>query len=289
MKNTLPIYDIKPFTQNDNYFYANNLISHLDSHKFVNEPHKHNTYISIIFTKGIGTHCIDFKHYEVKSGAVFLLTPGQMHSWELSNDVDGYVFFHTKEFYDNIFIAKKINDFPFFYLQENFPLIQLNGQEINEIEYQFKSIYEEYCQNEQSFSKLQSLVDIVYISLSRYYTNNINLPTIDIKLLKIRELQRLIEQNYIEKKSASEYANMMNISARHLSRLVNETLNKSTSDLIFERIMLEAKRLLLNNFPSVSEVANQLGYEDVSYFIRLFRLKNGISPLEFQKNKSLPK
>lgn len=102
-------------------------------------------------------------------------------------------------------------------------------------------------------------------------------------------MQLLIDKNYIEKKSASEYANMMNISARHLSRLVNETLNKSTSDLIFERIMLEAKRLLLNNFPSVSEVANQLGYEDVSYFIRLFRLKNGISPLEFQKNKSLPK
>jgi AraC family transcriptional activator of pobA len=289
MKKSLPIYDIKPFTQNDNYFYANNLITHLESHKFVNEPHKHNTYIAIIFTKGNGSHCIDFKHYEVKGGAVFLLTPGQMHSWELSNDVDGYVFFHTKEFYDNTFIGKKINDFPFFYLQENYPLIQLGEQEINEIEYQFKSIYKEYNKNDNLFSKLQSLVDVLYISLSRCFEITNNLPNNDFKLLKIRELQRLIDQNYISKKSANDYANMMNVSTRHLSRLVNETLNKSTSDLIFERIMLEAKRLLLNNFPNVSEVAQQLGYEDISYFIRVFRLKNGISPMEFQKNKSLPK
>jgi AraC-like DNA-binding protein len=100
--------------------------------------------------------------------------------------------------------------------------------------------------------------------------------------LKSRKLLKLIDENFKDKKSPAEYADMMNMSIRHLNRICQEALNSSTGDLIFERIVLEAKRLLIHNDLTISQVAEQLGYEDYSYFIRIFRKKAGVSPKEFQ-------
>jgi len=74
---------------------------------------------------------------------------------------------------------------------------------------------------------------------------------------------------------------MMNISDKHLNRMTKETLNKTISELIFERIILEAKRMILFSKYSVSEISIELGYIDTSYFSRLFKNKTGQTPLEF--------
>ena len=74
---------------------------------------------------------------------------------------------------------------------------------------------------------------------------------------------------------------MMFISEKHLNRICKECLNKTTSDLIMDRIMLEAKRMLVHSTKSVPEIAEQLGYLDSSYFSRLFKKKCGKTPIEF--------
>ena len=109
MKN-IPIYGISEFSETNlaTAFYANNLRSHLESNQFVNSPHKNSTYIAVLFTEGSGKHEIDFNTYEVRPGSIFLLTPGQVHCWELSSDINGYVFFHTEAFYNTTYLSTKI-------------------------------------------------------------------------------------------------------------------------------------------------------------------------------------
>ena len=279
----LPVYGITEFAERGNDFYANDLVTHLESHQFVNHPHKHNTFISILFTKGKGEHQIDFNSYKVKTGSVFLLNPGQVHCWKLSEDARGFVFFHTREFYNSIYLNRKIEDFPFFYLSKNHPVIYLTPKELGYIEGLFNEINNEFKSNfAHRDIKLGSLVDLVYLGLERLYEDGEEvLQNKNANYLKVEKLQKLIDENYKTEKQASDYADMMNMTTRHLSRICQDTLDKSTSDLISERIILEAKRLLIHNDISVSQVAEQLGYDDYSYFIRFFKKNVGMSPKEF--------
>jgi AraC-like DNA-binding protein len=83
------------------------------------------------------------------------------------------------------------------------------------------------------------------------------------------------------KKYPHEYALLMNLSEKHLNRISKECLNKTTTDLIAERIILEAKRLLIHSKHTVTEVASELGYDDNSYFSRFFKKNSGETPVEF--------
>lgn len=283
----LPVYGISAFQekQQEDFFYSNDLRVHLASHLFINTPHKHNTYIAVLFTKGKGEHQIDYTTYPVKPGSLFLLSPGQVHCWKLSKETEGYVFFHTKEFYDSIFINRKINDFPFFFLDSNKPVIYCSKKELDTITPIFKEINEEHkAQFPLMKSKLGTLVDLLYINLSRYYMNNQDIPsTHSSAYLKVQKLQRLIDEHFKTEKLPKEYADRMNMTTRHLGRLCQELLNKTTTDLIAERIIIEAKRMLTHSDLTIATVSEQLGFEDYSYFIRFFKKHTGQSPKQFQQ------
>jgi AraC-like DNA-binding protein len=247
----------------------------------VASPHKHDFYLIVLFTKGSGTHEIDFKTYDIKPGTVFMMTPGQMHNWKLSKDIDGYVFFHTKDFYDRGCTSASVLDYPFFNSIHNQPLIRLKKKAFEKLTILFKEITEEYNNTDiLKFEKLHALISLVYIELSRHY-----LPTTKIEsetyLLKLRKLEEFIGKHFKSKKYPHEYADLMNLSEKHLNRISKECLNKTTTDLIAERIVLEAKRLLIHSKYTVTEVATELGYDDNSYFSRFFKKNSGETPLEF--------
>lgn len=76
----------------------------------------------------------------------------------------------------------------------------------------------------------------------------------------------------------------MHLSEKHLNRICKICLNKTTSELIMDRIILEAKRILAFSKYSVSQVAEDLGYSTTSYFIRIFKKKTGRTPFEFMQD-----
>ena len=146
MKNKdIPVFNIDEFGQHhhDEEFYANTISLHLKHHHFVNTPHKHDFFLTMIFTKGKGIHEIDFVKYKINPGNIFMMLPGQTHSWTLSRDIEGYIFFHTKEFFDLHFNSIKIMDYPFFRLGENPPLLVLKKKQTLQIKQQFKNILNE--------------------------------------------------------------------------------------------------------------------------------------------------
>ncbi|MBL7911262.1 MAG: helix-turn-helix domain-containing protein [Bacteroidia bacterium] len=287
---TLPIYNIENFKYlgKESDFYTNTIRAHFKLHEFIFTPHKHDFFFVVICSKGTGTHTIDFIDYAVKPGSVFALSPGQTHSWALSDDADGYVLFHTGSFFNLHFPSKKVRDYPFFCSMHNSPLILLKEKTSKNVKRIFSEILDEYRHDYLfKFQRIAGLLDLLYMDLSRSY---IPATTIDKKnhnfLIKIGKLEDLIDANFKKIKSASQYAKMMFMTEKHLNRICKEYLNKTTSDLIMDRLMLEAKRLLVHSSLSVSEIADELGYLDISYFSRLFKKKCGKTPLEFIKSFS---
>jgi len=84
-------------------------------------------------------------------------------------------------------------------------------------------------------------------------------------------------------KSAATYAEMLHITPRHLNRLVSESIGKTTTRLIGERVVLEAKRILFYSDDTIARISEELGFNDPAYFSRLFKKYTGLSPYEFAK------
>ena len=285
--NNFPVLSINLFLELDNTdFYSNNIVSHCTKfHNSITIPHKHDSYLIVLFTKGSGIHEIDFTTYEIKKGTVFLLNPGQTHHWELSDDIEGYIFVHTNSFYELYFSKNRMSQYPFFFSRQNSPCINIKLDNFDYIETLFRSINDEYDAIQiMSYQKIINLIDILYIDLYRLYIQPISdekIKTNNIYLLKIKELEHLIETNYLDIKSPLAYSKLMNISTKHLNRIVKSLLNKTTQDLINERVILEAKRMLINPENSVSKISFYLGYDDESYFSRFFKKNCSETPREF--------
>ena len=100
-----PVYNIQNFKADlsKKELYINTFKNHLKAHSFIEKPHRHNFYLLVLFTNGTGKHEIDFAKYEIKPGSLFVLQPGQIHNWQLSADIDGYIFFYSQEIYNLYF------------------------------------------------------------------------------------------------------------------------------------------------------------------------------------------
>ncbi|MGX7668481.1 helix-turn-helix domain-containing protein [Flavobacterium pedocola] len=268
-------------------FYTNTIENHLiTAHKNIHKPHKHNFYLTVLFTHGQGFHEIDFTRYEVKSGSLFFLNPGQMHHWELSDDIQGFIFFHTQSFYDLHYSQNRVNHFPFYYSVQNSPLLQLEETQIGYFSQLFRQINTEN-QSEALFKnqKLISLIDLVYIESTRLYlqTNESEVIAQNSYSNTFQKLEQLIEQHYKTEKSPSQYADWLNISAKHLNRITQNMVGKTSTDMILERVFLEAKRELISRQFNFNQIATDLGYDDYAYFSRLFKKKCNETPSEFIK------
>ncbi len=94
----------------------------------------------------------------------------------------------------------------------------------------------------------------------------------------LQKLKTLIEDHFKTKHAPSEYAAMLNITPKALGKITKQHFNKTLTDLISERIVIEAKRELYLTNKAVKEIAYELGFEDEYYFSRFFKKSADISP-----------
>jgi AraC-like DNA-binding protein len=102
-------------------------------------------------------------------------------------------------------------------------------------------------------------------------------------LTLLKNFKNLIEKNYINNRLPKNYAELLYITPNHLNALCNDLLDMSAGEIIRNRVVLEAKRLLVNPQLGISEVANHLNFADNSYFTKFFKKHAGITPEEFRK------
>lgn len=288
----IPILDIQQFELNVpmSDFYCNDLRTHLDNNRdFFHKPHRHNFYLCVLFTKGRGIHDIDFQQYQLQRGSLFFLKPGQTHFWKFSELPEGYIFFHTKEFFEIHFSRTRLEQYPFYYTRNSSPILTIEGTEIEKTAKKFVELFKEYNEDmPYKQQKIANLLQVLYIDLSRNYTKFSEGGNISsfAYLETLQKLEKLIEKFYTEEKNAGFYAEKLNITSKHLNRIVKETLGKTTSNLIMERVMLESKRLIIHSEQNLTEIAEILGFLDYTYFSKLFKSKTGATPTEFRKNFS---
>jgi len=281
------VLDIKQFHEHDSaeHFYINTLQDHLITrHKDISHPHSHNFYLAILFTHGSGTHEVDFTTYTVSAGALFFLNPGQTHNWQLSADTKGYIFFHTRDFYELHYTHNRLGQFPFYYSMRNTPCLYLKDNDLQQISLLFTNILgENHTDHTLKTNNIVSLIDLVYNYSTRLYLQGNPLQTSAENLYynKFRKLENFVEQHFKEEKSPAYYASLLAMTPRHLNRITQAVTGKTATDVILDRVLLEAKKELVLQRDSFANIAEALGYDDYAYFSRLFKSKTGQTPSKF--------
>ncbi len=247
-------------------------------------PVKTKFYILLSVERSGGKILIDQEVHELKKNRVFFVNYHQIFSFSEMEHFSGDAILFTRSFYNLIYTGnRKIkNDTAFSDLPS---YIDFNKNDYKNFQLGISDIKKEF---KLSFLLNKEIICLLLkVSMLKYIrkTDNpdyINFKT-DRKNSYIEKFKNLIEINFKDRKRTSDYSKDLAISANYLNALVKEKLDVSAENLIQNRVILEAERLLLNTDLSVSEISFELGFSDKSHFGKYFKKITSESPNNFRK------
>lgn len=255
----------------------------LNGQKLVHDLHRHNFYFVLAIEKGEGVHEIDFTPHQVRDHSVFILRPGQVHRLELSTKATGFLmefdlaFYQPKTMIGELRWRKAV--------AKNY--CGTDARNYKALDARLAGILREYTDRQEGYLEaIRAQLDLFFIDYTRQSRDPKAIAGSESGYIQDRfeELTRLLETHISMMKRVSQYAGLMNLSSYQLNAISKSSVDKNVSELINDQIILEAKRHLLATSSPVKEIADLLGYEDPSYFIRFFRKQTGQSPDMFRKN-----
>ena len=235
--------------------------------------HVHGFYEIIWFQSGSGSHYVDFNSYPITAGSIFFISPGQIHSFDTSHDQQGYVLKVCTELFDDF---------------ADLSCAKVQEKDSAALEMLVRAMEAE-LKNEDSLAHkeaLQALVKLFVIMVRRSY-EGLSPSTINPQKPSYKAFQnfrKLIEENYCRLHTVKDYASLLGVSSKTLTLYAGEFSNYTPLELINNRIILEAKRLLRYSILSVKEIAFRLGFDDPSYFGKFFKRIVKQSPADYRES-----
>ncbi|MET3036101.1 helix-turn-helix transcriptional regulator [Chryseobacterium sp. NRRL B-14859] len=285
MNHSIPTYDL------NDVFQRNFLVERIENRILNSEDillnkgvHRDSHYIFSCLEKGYVKMMVDFKIYEAREPSIFCVLPGQVHEGLIMENVSGWFVAVKADLIPDIVRAVFEES-----TAEIYPLPvdkNLMGRIHASVQLLHTSYTDESLNSKEGFLVIQSLLHAFVGMFAHAYQCNSNSDTHhESRALQLtRAFRTLIRKEYKTLKSPSSYAEILHISRGYLAEVVREVTGKSVQHWIHQEILIEAKRLLAFTQLTVKEVAYELGYNDPTYFSRLFSKLEGISPSEFRNS-----
>jgi AraC family transcriptional activator of pobA len=243
-----------------------------------------NYHSMILVTNGTAKLKADFSEYAINENCLACFSPYQPFMIADAKDFKGIsinfhsdffcIYKHHQEIACNGVLFNNIYQPPFVLLNEND--LQCFHSLIEQMKTEMQNLA--LAQHELLISYLKIfLINASRIKVAQHPEAK-NKAEAGSEPFIIQNLKDAIEEHYKTKHTASDYADLLNISANALAKISKTHFNKTLTDLISERIIIEAKRELYLTSKSVKQIAYELGYNDEYYFSRFFKNNTNISP-----------
>ncbi|HEX8515753.1 MAG TPA: helix-turn-helix domain-containing protein [Bacteroidia bacterium] len=278
---TIPIHDLTETDETSCKVMELNMPSDYAT----NEAHRHNYYEVLFFIQGSGKHMVDFDVHEIRGRSIHFVAAGQVHALQRSKDTKGYLIAFSKEFmFLNSTDNSILSEFPAFNKSAE-PVLIIDKPTCGELEGLVNNMQKLYGSTDPYKDKMLGAYISIFLMKCRSLLTTHEKDKKDAASSQVfRKFNDLLEEKFIELHKVSDYAERMNVSANHLSETIKKITGSTAGELILDRLVLEAKRLLLHSDITAKEVAYHLHYSDPSYFSRFFKTKTGMSPEEFRKH-----
>lgn len=255
--------------------------------ELVSQPHRADFYHIFWFKHGPPEHLVDFKPVRNLHNSFLFVNKDQVQIFQKGAKVTGMVLLFTDSFF-----TKSNDDIQFLKSSILFndmldtAVIKHSGRS-NDLVDCFNTIVKELAEKEDKYTYdiLQNLLHTFLLRSER-----------ELRRLGYQEIKKgadldyttlfrdLLNIHYKSLKSVQGYAGQISISEKRLTNATTKTMGKTPKDLIDERVMLEAKRLLIHTNNSIKEIGYELGFEEPTNFIKYFRKHAAKTPIEFRES-----
>ncbi|MCD9017006.1 helix-turn-helix domain-containing protein [Parachryseolinea silvisoli] len=248
------------------------------------------SYNRILFLRAGSALRVDFQKHTLRQDSLFFIGSNQFFEVEDNNRFKGYVIYFNRDFYCIQIHEKEVSCDGILYNNVyGTAAVTLTKEHALTMEAILEEIADEMQRDDTAVEEmLRILVKKVIIKSTRLWKENAGYAQQDDQPEAefLRQFSQLVESHFRKRHGVADYADLLNITPKALSKRLNRYRSETPNDIIKDRIMLEAKRLLLYTDMTVKEIAYNLGYEDPAYFNRLFVKTTGIAPAEFRRQPS---
>lgn len=253
--------------------------------------HWHEEMEIIYIKKGQGMIMVDLENHPVSAGTLVLILPKQLHA--IGQYEDFSMEYENIIFHPDILFSKKSDDCSSDFLLPLFTnmisLPTLITPELPNYEMLAKCIdgADEICKTyPKAFQfAIKSQLFSFFFLLFSTCADMANLPKNKRSLDKMKQIIKYIECNYMEKITIADIASEIGVSSSHFMKFFKNTMGTSFIDYLNEYRLAMASRLLLSSDASVLDIANEVGFDNLSYFNRLFKKRFGLAPTNYRKSR----
>ncbi|MFT5700060.1 MAG: AraC family transcriptional activator of pobA [Desulforhopalus sp.] len=252
----------------------------------IDHPHRVKFNTIIFITGGKGTHHIDFQPYPFSQGSLIFTSVGQVHAFDIQPGVKGYLVLFTRDFLEkNLIHSDVVSLYRLYNHQMHAPVIQPQETEGVGFNHLFKEIMREYG-NSEFFAKeeiLRLFLKMLLLKAERIKRTVTTEQKNTEWLIRFGHFKEHLEKHIVSTRSVTEFAGMLNISAKHLNTICKAVSGETAKQFIDNYMILEIKRLLATSDSSVQEISYDFGFGEPTNFVKYFKKHSGKSPSQFRK------
>lgn len=220
-------------------------------------------------------------HTAVNAGHCMYLVP-LYRSEKISFDgKKGYVIAFKREYLEEDDKEFALDIFKLFNIHGQYTSFYPDNNIVETLHYLRILIEKEYKNSMGSYLVLKSLLKVFLLNLIRasqhYFLHQ------DIHQKRVYQFIMLMDEHYKTERKADFYSAKMGISEKRINQILKEKMNKTLTQLLHERVIVEAERMLISGELTIKEIAFDLNFEDPAYFSRFYKKQTGYTPEEFKK------
>ncbi|GCE22521.1 helix-turn-helix domain-containing protein [Dictyobacter kobayashii] len=217
------------------------------------------------------------------SNTISFQSPGHVSAWIRGEAQKGFLLYFQPEFLSQ-YVVSLLEDFPFFRPTE-LHILPLTSTEKATLRDHFLRLERTFKNKQHPYRvpMLQGLLLTLLFDCKGLYESYCTRQAhSSIHPSLAAQFLQALEQHYLTQRTVQAYADLLHVTPNHLSHAISNEIGRKAYDLIVDRVLLEAKKLLYYTDLSVGEIANYLGFEEATHFTRLFKRKLALTPLEYR-------
>ncbi|KGO87600.1 AraC family transcriptional regulator [Flavobacterium rivuli WB 3.3-2 = DSM 21788] len=246
---------------------------------YLNDPGRKDFFEVVWLKNEDPLHGISDPAYGIKGDWIYLIPPYRVHQLNKAGKNGELISFKRSmlEEEDKDFL---LDLFRIFNVQGEFSCLRLDETSAKGLGDIYRIMEEEY-NNGNNFTMLQALLKVFLLKLITVKEHEFSGH--DVHQKRVYEFLMLLEGNFLTVTNIDFYAGKLGISSKRLNQILREKLDKTGTQIIHDRLILEAKRKIIHSDVTIKEIAYDLGFTDRPYFSRFFKKQTGETPEEFQK------
>lgn len=254
-------------------------------------PYNRRAYYKISLINGKNKAEYADKVIDIEASALLFATPRIPYNWipQDENQSGSFCIF-TDEFLMKNKSGFALDELPIF-KAGGYPIFQLGEEEVKEIAFIFTKMRKEIASDyAYKYDLLRNyVIELIHYGqklqpVTTLYSSNNASARVASLFIELLERQFPIESPHqrLGLRTAKDYAERLAVHVNHLNKVLKEITGKTTTEVISNRVIREAKILLKQTDWSISEIAYSLGFEEVAHFSNFFKRQTRIAPLTFR-------